>query len=290
MLLLKITGMALLVAPAMAAYCDDLIGTTPEYFKEVKANKDGLPGCGTSRCIEYGNWVGRTWSKTQVCEDNGMRLCTIQELQAGHAVSTGCDFDDYEIWSSSECGEGKRWTYLHRTRESECRKEDKGKSIKCCADFKPEPEPTPEPTPKPTPGPCAFHVSNQCRYLLTKSNGSCPPFMKLPWMREDSADTIRAECVLCSGCDYYKVDQANEQASRSYLRNNPHCARCRKLGKRTAIRKTEDFSGPYGDIEPWNCLRSYSIPATCIGIDYRSCHRLQEADDRRKCEKYYNTL
>jgi len=278
MLLLKITGMALLVAPAMAAYCDDLIGTTPEYFTRVRANKDGLPGCGASRCKDINKWVGRTFSKTSVCEDNGMRLCTIQELEAGHAKGTGCDFDDQEIWSSSKCDEGGvvgRSTYHWGHKKRFCREEHKGKSIKCCADDRPEP--TPEPTVART-GTCdlASPLSDGCKNLMTQPNGSC---------RTGTINT----CVLCSGCDYYGVNVENEQDSATYMIENPHCARCRKLGKRTTIRKKADFSGSYNQFKPWSCLASHSMPADCM--EFAACDRLDDDnEEKRFCDKYYNTL
>ena len=122
-------------------------------------------------------------------------------------------------------------------------------------------------------GTCPFAngmTGHGCPNRLTKSNGSC------------KTGTI-ARCVQCSGCDYYKVDQQNEQASRSYLRNNPHCARCRKLGKRTAIRKNSDFSGAL-----WSCLQKPSVPAECLS--FAKCNRGNyNADQRRKCTKFYNT-
>jgi len=263
MLLLKITGMALLVAPAMAEaeYCDSLIGTkpNPNTFTEVTANSGDLPGCGASRCKDPNTWVGRVWARKDYCEDNGMRLCTIQELKNGHAQGTGCKFDSKEVWSSSPCS-GGRWTYNWVDGTQECRVETYGASIRCCADDAPEPT-----------GTCPFAngmTGHGCPNLMTKSNGSC------------KTGTI-ARCVQCSGCDYYKVDQANEQASRSYLRNNPHCARCRKLGKPTAIRKDTDFSGAL-----WSCLQKPSVPAECLS--FAKCNAFNyDADERRKCTKFY---
>merc|ERR1711862_490250 len=126
----------------------------------------------------------------------------------------------------------------------------------------------------PPPPSCPFvdGMTGSCPYRMTKSNGSC------------KTGTI-ARCVQCSGCDYYKVDDANEQASRSsreYLENNPHCARCRKLGKRTAIRKETDFSGPL-----WSCLQKPLVPAECLS--FAKCDAFNyDANERRKCEKFYN--
>merc|ERR1712137_1297640 len=131
-------------------------------------------------------------------EDIGMRLCTIQELEAGHAKSTGCDFDSTEVWSSSWCNKGARYTYHWGHKKRFCRKEDENASIKCCTDDRPEPEPTPEPTPAPT-GTCAFtHATQGCANQMTQPNGSC---------KTGTNNT----CVLCSGCDYYGVTEANKQ-------------------------------------------------------------------------------
>merc|ERR1712137_454716 len=112
MLLLKITGMALLVAPAMAAaHCNSLIGSQFNNFAtEVRENKGDLPGCGASRCKDPDIWVGRVWARKDYCEEHGMRLCTLKELKDGHAQGTGCNFDAKDVWSSDTCYFG-RWTY-----------------------------------------------------------------------------------------------------------------------------------------------------------------------------------
>jgi len=137
MLLLKITGMALLVAPAMAAYCDSLIGTKFDNFDtEVRANSGLTPGCGASRCVDPDKWVGRVWARKDYCEDNGMRLCTLHELKNGHAQGTGCHFDSKEVWSSSSCS-GGRWTYNWNDSTQVCRVESYGASIRCCANDAP---------------------------------------------------------------------------------------------------------------------------------------------------------
>merc|ERR1712137_318456 len=138
MLLLKIASMALLVAPAMAAYCDSLIGTqpNPNTFTEVTANSGLLPGCGASRCTDPNNWVGRVWARKDYCENHGMRLCTIEELENGHAQGTGCQFDSKEVWSSSWCS-GGRWTYNWNDSTKVCRVQSYGASIRCCADDAP---------------------------------------------------------------------------------------------------------------------------------------------------------
>merc|ERR1711862_159032 len=225
MLLLKITGMALLVAPAMAADCDSLIGTQPGTRFPVVENPGDLPGCGASRCKDPNTWVGRVWARKDYCEDNGMRLCTIQELKNGHAQGTGCKFDSKEVWSSSPCS-GGRWTYNWVDGTQECRVETYGASIRCCADDAPEPT-----------GTCPFAngmTGHGCPNLMTKSNGSC------------KTGKI-ARCVQCSGCDYYKVDQANEQASRSYLGTTHTAQNAESLASAQQSGKSPTFLVHYGD-------------------------------------------
>jgi len=39
----------------------------------------------------------------QVCEDAGMRLCTIDEVKKQLGRSTGCQFDHGSVWTSTEC-------------------------------------------------------------------------------------------------------------------------------------------------------------------------------------------
>merc|ERR1711965_1122222 len=118
-------------------------------------------------------------------------------------------------------------------------------------------------------GTCPFTngMGGGCANRMTKPNGSCKTGMV-------------ATCVLCSGCDYYKVDQANEQATTSYLLDNPHCARCRKLGKPTAIRRKSDFSGGL-----WNCLQKPAVPAKCF--DFAKCNRINDPNERGTCKNFY---
>jgi len=205
------------------------------------------------------------WNKARndYCQVNGMRLCTINELRKGHAQGTGCKFDGEEVWSSSPCGtDGSgRWTFNFKERSQTCRAQNDKVSIRCCADFAP-----PERS-----CPFAESMDNECPPLMVEDDGSC------------KTSTI-ARCVQCSGCDYYKVDEANEQATRSYLRINPHCANCRNLGKRTAIRSRDDF----GARGVWKCLQSLEVPAQCL--DFAKCDQLHyDTEERRKCTKFYGT-
>jgi len=265
MLLLKITGMALLVAPAMAAYCDSLIGTKFDNFDtEVRANSGLTPGCGASRCVDPDKWVGRVWARKDYCEDNGMRLCTIKELKDGHAQGTGCNFDAKEVWSSSACLFG-RWTYNWAKGKKTCRNEDDNASIRCCADENPN------------------------RFRCPREHAEWVDLMK----SNKAWGLSPTSCFLCSTCSHYKVPENPNDPKlpeiKSYMRENPYCAQCRKLGKRTPIRLRTDFSGPYDAIRPWNCMaQATSLPATCFR-DFIKCHLHHTAEDRSRCEKFYNS-
>jgi len=263
MLLLKITGMALLVAPAMAAYCDSLIGTKFDNFDtEVRANSGLTPGCGASRCVDPDKWVGRVWARKDYCEDNGMRLCTIKELKDGHAQGTGCQFDAKDVWSSTSCLFG-RWTYNWAEKKKTCKNEDDNASIRCCADDNPQ--------------------------RLT-----CPK-------RTDWSDLMKAKktwglspatCVLCSGCDHYEVPEPKHKYPIiwTYMNTHPYCAHCRKRGMPTRFDKRTDFSGPYDQYRPWKCLfkEATHMPAQCVD-EFRKCDQHLEVSDRSRCDKFYSS-
>ena len=47
------------------------------------------------------------------CEDQGLRLCTADEIKSGSGERTGCGFDDKLIWTSTSCElEGKYSCFL----------------------------------------------------------------------------------------------------------------------------------------------------------------------------------
>lgn len=70
-----------------------------------------------------------------------MRLCTLEELAAGHAANTGCIFDLKEVWSSTDCDGGAgKWTWIKSQNKKTCRNVDYGASIRCCADDAPTAE------------------------------------------------------------------------------------------------------------------------------------------------------
>ncbi len=52
-----------------------------------------------------------TWAQAKaLCDDQGMRLCTVDELEADEANGSGCGFDDERVWSASACGAAGYYT------------------------------------------------------------------------------------------------------------------------------------------------------------------------------------
>jgi plastocyanin len=47
---------------------------------------------------------GIAWAAAaEICRDNGNRLCTAAEVQAGYGAGTGCNFDSRHVWTSTMC-------------------------------------------------------------------------------------------------------------------------------------------------------------------------------------------
>ena len=52
-----------------------------------------------------------TWQTAQdACQSLGARLCTREEVENGETRGTGCSYDNFLVWTSSECGAGMYWT------------------------------------------------------------------------------------------------------------------------------------------------------------------------------------
>ncbi len=66
------------------------------------------------------------------CADNGMRLCTVQELnQAGKSPT--CGFDNIPVWSETSCGAvTKSRAFLKRRRKALCLVETREAGVRCC--------------------------------------------------------------------------------------------------------------------------------------------------------------
>ena len=68
------------------------------------------------------------------------RLCTRNELLDGAAKWTGCDFDQYYVWSATPCGALDSDSKKHfavqfapwETRRATCTADDTGVAVRCC--------------------------------------------------------------------------------------------------------------------------------------------------------------
>ena len=60
---------------------------------------DGLDCVGQQNGATY----DEAWT---ACNDVGMRLCTVQEVEAKVGQGHGCFFDAYHVWTSDPCGTG----------------------------------------------------------------------------------------------------------------------------------------------------------------------------------------
>lgn len=100
-----------------------------------------------------------------ICMNKGGRLCSVAELLAGEASSTGCSLDGTRVWSSTvgTCPNGYAVTATDRTGSAECTIISERLPVRCCADFCGEspagatagppspPSPGPPTTPSPAP-------------------------------------------------------------------------------------------------------------------------------------------
>jgi subtilisin family serine protease len=110
----------------------------------------------------------QTWEDAKsICEAQGARLCTVDELEADVTRGTGCSWDASSVWSSSPCSGGYYTTAgssqyrrqsprtCHEVVESSMfgtahwRRQRK-QTVRCCADSTTRPEPTRQPTRAPT--------------------------------------------------------------------------------------------------------------------------------------------
>jgi hypothetical protein len=74
-----------------------------------------------------------------LCESIGARLCTAKEALAQVTAKTGCSLDNKWFWTGSECGTtaagDKKFTLVKSNKQkSKCKKPNKSKAVRCCAD------------------------------------------------------------------------------------------------------------------------------------------------------------
>ncbi|CAD7933927.1 unnamed protein product [Amoebophrya sp. A120] len=101
-------------------------------------------------CNGQGEWVdgtqvadlkGLTQAEAmQICSNAGARLCDFEELRADKTAGTGCQFDDHNIWSNTECYEEgvyvNNWLTIEEIRLSDPRfMNDANKNVMMAAAF-----------------------------------------------------------------------------------------------------------------------------------------------------------
>ena len=67
----------------------------------------------------------------------GGRMCSVAELLAGEASTTGCGLDNTRVWSKTvgDCGEGFAISSTDRENSAECTITSEPFPVRCCADF-----------------------------------------------------------------------------------------------------------------------------------------------------------
>jgi hypothetical protein len=108
-----------------------LVAQTDKNGFVCAASKVGPNG----KCIKNRKQLGAE----TMCEALGARLCTKEEAMAGVAAKTGCNFDWKWHWTSHECGTGWDGTAKYSlvktgNGKNKCKRETKGKAVRCCAD------------------------------------------------------------------------------------------------------------------------------------------------------------
>ena len=78
-----------------------------------------------------------TWREAvSLCEDGGARLCSVAELQANEARSTGCGIDRDLLWTSDACDGGYNLAYgaSFGGSDTPCVSGAEANKVRCCAD------------------------------------------------------------------------------------------------------------------------------------------------------------
>ncbi len=107
---------------------------------------EGQGGGGEAVCGASPSWNGpcpapanHATSKA-TCEAVGARLCTLAELQADEAASTGCTYNEKRVWSGDGCEAGGFWTTAGASafkdlHPDQCTSADSVQPVvRCCAD------------------------------------------------------------------------------------------------------------------------------------------------------------
>ena len=74
-----------------------------------------------------------------ICQSVGGRLCTVVELDNNAAASTGCSFDNRQIWTADTCDDGGVFTQMGRLKSKYavpfCQTSRGSNAVRCCADI-----------------------------------------------------------------------------------------------------------------------------------------------------------
>jgi len=137
----------------LASTCEDLGWTNADSYGSSEVCGESYRGLGG--CSGELPW----FEAQEFCTNAGARLCSADELGHDEARATGCGLDRKQVWSDSECGDG-RYLALHGASfagtETVCKEATSASiSARCCADvssspLKPSQEPVISPTSEPT--------------------------------------------------------------------------------------------------------------------------------------------
>merc|ERR1712072_618039 len=98
--------------------------------------------CGASDKIKGGCAGSREYdSAKSICEADGGRLCSMEELEGMATAGTGCGYDEQRVWTGSACGAGAYFTMAGQSDlygaeyPKECTAKDASNVyVRCCAD------------------------------------------------------------------------------------------------------------------------------------------------------------
>jgi PKD repeat protein len=94
--------------------------------------------CGASKIDGQCRTAGSQAVANEICQSVGGRLCTVVELDNNAAASTGCSFDNRQIWTADTCDDGGVFTQMGRLKNKYaapvCQTSRDSNAVRCCAD------------------------------------------------------------------------------------------------------------------------------------------------------------
>ena len=108
---------------------------------KFKYNRDKAVCAAASKRIDTGGCKKRTWVEArELCESEGYRLCTHDELVAKEAAGAGCQTKKMPAWTSTPCKGRHYMTATTGTLKSDspiksrCKRSNRKAKVVCCAD------------------------------------------------------------------------------------------------------------------------------------------------------------